>query len=266
MPELKSPELRVEESELSQTQMPGKKVALPRYPFFMSLRDLGFWAQSARADALLARLEREHGTEKAFDLLYSKLPDPWGFNVAGYRYQRLKYEKLLAMLPARPYESALDIGCGLGLLTRRLAGRADSVLGVELSSVGVENARQLSGDYANITYRQGDVRDLPHSLNRQFDLIVLADVLYYLTPLSDEILKSVAEGICGLLKPGGVLLLANHYFSSLDTQSRHVGQIHACFRWAEGLERVCEERHPFFLATVLQKSAVSSGTCETTPV
>ncbi len=262
--------MRVEESE-PLLPMPGEKAVAPRYPFFMSLRDLGFWAQSARADAMLARLEREHGTEKAFDLLYSKLPDPWGFNVAGYRYQRLKYEKLLAMLPVRPYESALDIGCGLGLLTRRLAGRADSVLGVELSSVGVENARQLSGEYANITYQQGDVRGLACSLDRQFDLIVLADVLYYLTPLSDETLKSVAEGIGGLLKPGGVLLLANHYFSSLDTQSRQVGQIHACFRWAEGLERVREERHPFFMATVLQKSAAASdlsvsSTCETTRV
>ena len=231
------------------------KAPRPRYPFFMSLKDMGFWARSARADALLARLEREHGTQKAFDLLYSQMPDPWGFNVAGYRYQRLKYEKILAMLPVRHYGAALDVGCGLGLLTRRLADRADTVLGVELSSVGVANAQKLSGDYANVTYQQGDARHLSRGLAGPFDLIVLADVLYYLTPLSDAVLKSVLDSICGLLAPGGVVLLANHYFFSLDKQSRRIGEIHAGFRWASSLERIAEERHPFFLATVFQKRA-----------
>jgi SAM-dependent methyltransferase len=243
-------------SESSVSRLP----VASRPQFFMSLRDIGFWIRSARADAHLARLERLHGTEKAFDLLYSQSPDPWGANVVGYRYQRLKYEKLLLLLPKRHYETALDIGCGQGYFTRRLATCAESVLGIELSSVGVANAQQLSTDYANVAFQQGDVRSLRPALDRQFDLIVLADVLYYLSPLTDAVLKSVSDDIDRLLKPDGILLIANHFFFDFDAQSRHVREIHDSFRWSQSLERVEESRHPFFLASILKKHAATSDT------
>ena len=83
--------------------------------FFMSVRDIPFWIQSARADATLARLEHKQGIQSAFNQLYGANADPWGFTNPRYRYQRLKYEKLLSVLPARSYASALDVGCGIGV-------------------------------------------------------------------------------------------------------------------------------------------------------
>src|SRR5579863_1409496 len=83
--------------------------------FFMSLRDISLWVRSARTDALLSRLRREHGAEHAFDLLYEQLHDPWACTSPHFRYQRLKYDTLLSLIPPRRYRSALDLGCGLGV-------------------------------------------------------------------------------------------------------------------------------------------------------
>ena len=77
----------------------------------MSLRDISLWVRSARTDARLSRLRREHGAERAFELLYEQLEDPWACNVPHFRYQRLKYDTLLSLIPPRQYRSALDLGC-----------------------------------------------------------------------------------------------------------------------------------------------------------
>jgi len=88
-----------------------------------------------------------------------------------------------------------------------------------------------------------------------FDLIVLADTLYYIEPLTDVGLKSIAGNLSTKLAPGGLLLLVNHYFFGVDLPSRGTREIHDAFRWASSLERVAEFRRAFFLATLLRRSS-----------
>ena len=225
----------------------------------MGYRDLSFWLRSARADHRLAQLQREHGTQKAFDLLYERTPDPWGYLVPHYRYQRLRYEKMLEMLPARPYRLALDVGCGLGVFTRRLAPFVHRAVGTELSKVAVEQARTLSAEYPNIHFEQAGVEDIGISGADRVDLLILADVLYYLEPLSDARLKTIVASVEERLQPGGMLLIANHFFSRWDAQSRQVRHIHNAFRGAASLHLVQEQWHPFFLVTTLQKTPTNSA-------
>jgi predicted TPR repeat methyltransferase len=157
------------------------------------------------------------------------------------------------MLPARHYGSALDVGCGLGVFTRMLAKYADTVLGEDFSGAAVEQARALSGEYTNVRYGMESVLTMDSTRCEPVDLIALLDVLYYLSPLTDSDLKSIAHNVAGLLNPGGIVLLANHCFFGLDSASRLVRAIHACFRSTKTLETVREEWHPFYLTTVLTK-------------
>ncbi len=60
----------------------------------MSLRDIAFWIRSAQTDATFEKLREEHGSQKAFDLLYAEKQDPFGSTLGYYLYQRLKYERL----------------------------------------------------------------------------------------------------------------------------------------------------------------------------
>ena len=149
----------------------------PRGPF-MNLRDIAFWIGSARADAVLERHRDSADQINKFDHLYGAQNDPFGAEKSGYLYQRRKYADLLSMLPKRTYRHALDIGCGIGAFTRRLAPHVDHVLGVDISGEAIRQAREMSCAFPQISYEQRNIANIG-DLSGLFDLIVLADVLYY---------------------------------------------------------------------------------------
>jgi SAM-dependent methyltransferase len=161
---------------------------------------------------------------------------------------------MLSLLPSRRYKRALDLGCGLGNLTRRLCNHADYVLGIDVSRVAIAQARRQTTEQGNLQFQQGDALNLSRDLDNSFDLVVIADTLYYLSPLSDEVLQTVRERVVGLLVPGGILLLVNHFTLNLDPGSRWSPKIHRVFRSAPDFKIVHEGYRPFFLASVFEKS------------
>jgi SAM-dependent methyltransferase len=222
---------------------------------FMLPRDIGLFLRSARADAAIARLRPSLGGG-ALQALYAARRDPWASADPKYRYQRRKYETLVALLPAgRRFASALDLGCGLGLLTRLLAARADAVLGIDVASAAIETARRLGAGAPGVSFEQGDALALSPALHGTFDLVVLADVVYYLWPFDDDVLKRMATRVTQLLAPGGICLLANHYFFAADPESRRSRRIETAFAWSPGLRVLERHRRPFYLATLLTATA-----------
>jgi SAM-dependent methyltransferase len=222
--------------------------------FFMTVRDIAFWIRSARTDFRLHRLRHDRGAASAFDELYAGTSDPYGAELPQYRYQQRKYDSLLSMLPRRPYRNALDIGCGRGAFTRKLAPFAEQVLGTDISAEAVAQARKLSARHPNTAYSQDDMLAEPRQ-EAAFDLIILADTLYYIEPLTEVGLKAIACNLAARLTPGGLLLLVNHYFFGFGSASRGTRAIHDVFRCAPNLTCVCEHKRAFFLATLLQRSA-----------
>src|SRR5260370_42356595 len=105
----------------------------PPRQLFMTLRDITLWVRSARVDAYVARLRNEHGNARAFDLLYGQMEDPWAAGVPRYRYQRRKYDILLSFVPRRRYRRGLDLGCGIGEMTRRPGPPVGEYLGLDIS-------------------------------------------------------------------------------------------------------------------------------------
>ncbi len=221
---------------------------------FMSLRDIGLFRRSARTDAAIAQDRTTLGDRAAFEAAYAN-GDPWASADPAYKYQRRKYETLLALLPDRRFAAALDLGCGVGQMSRMLGARADTVLGVDVAQGAVEFARRGAVDLPAVTFEQGDVTDLSPTLDGRFDLVVLADTLYYLSPMDDALLKRLALRVQRLLIHGGVCLLANHFFSGADRDSRLSRRIHRAFAWSPGFEVTSEHRRPFYLATVLRRVA-----------
>jgi SAM-dependent methyltransferase len=221
--------------------------------FFMTIRDVAFWLRSARADARLHRYCHTTNSGPAFDQLYGAVSDPFGTELPQYRYQQRKYECLLSMLPQRRYRQVLDIGCGLGAFTRKLAPFVDRVLGTDISAEALAQARRLSVNWPNVAYAHHNVLD-SFGDDPSYDLIVLADTLYYIDALTDERLKSIVRNVASRLAPGGLILLVNHYFFSIDAASRNTRKIHNSFRWSPHLGGVAEHRRAFFLATLLQRN------------
>ncbi len=118
------------------------------------------------------------------------LPEPnWDHN--GH-YHNL----LLRQLP--PGERALDVGCGTGAFSRRLAERFECVLGLDLSPLMIQRARERSHTCPNIEFRVADVLAEPLP-DAHFDAVASIATLHHL-PLP-EILPRLARA----LKPGGTL-------------------------------------------------------------
>jgi SAM-dependent methyltransferase len=221
--------------------------------------DIGLFLKSARTDAAIQRKRHAEGPRAAFESAYTDSADPWGSASPRYRYQRLKYDKLIALLPQGRIARALDLGCGLGLLSQKLARRADHVLGLDLATAAVEQARRYGRAFDNLQFEQGDILNLSPSFDGQFDLVVVADVLYYLAPLDEQVLSALVLRIANLLRPGGVCLLANHFFFAADPDSRVSRNIHRAFSACPGFALISEHRRAFFLATLF------SGQAQTIP-
>jgi ubiquinone/menaquinone biosynthesis C-methylase UbiE len=75
---------------------------------------------------------------------------------------------LLSLIPAGA-RRVLDIGCGLGRLTRRIAVGNREVLGVDLSPAMIEWAR-LTCESDRISFLEGDFLDLDFG-GRVFDCV-----------------------------------------------------------------------------------------------
>ena len=231
-----------------------QKYPVRRLPWLAMLpTDIGLFLKSARTDARVAGVRRRAGSQAAFDSAYRESDDPWASASPCYRYQSLKYEKLVALLPRKRFENALDLGCGLGLLSQRLTSRADHVLGMDISPVAIGHACRRARAFDKLTFEQGDILNLSSSLDGKFDLVVAADVLYYLSPLDEDLLHSVARRIARLLTPGGTCLLANHFFFHADPDSRLSRKIHHAFEVSPHFAMISEHRKAFFLATLFSK-------------
>jgi predicted TPR repeat methyltransferase len=100
----------------------------------------------------------------------------------GYRAPALIAEALSAAAPDRRFASALDFGCGTGLMGEALRDRADRLTGIDLAPGMIVKARQR-GAYDEL--KVGDaVAMLTSGPRATFDLIVAADALVYIGDLA----------------------------------------------------------------------------------
>ncbi|HKS29034.1 MAG TPA: class I SAM-dependent methyltransferase [Pyrinomonadaceae bacterium] len=95
---------------------------------------------------------------------------------------------------------ALEVGCGAGAFSRRLAQRSEHVTALDLSPEMVRIARERSGQFGNIEFDVGDAveRDLPEE---EFDCVATIATLHHMP------LRLMLSKFRRALKPGGVLLV-----------------------------------------------------------
>jgi len=138
-----------------------------------------------------------------FNRLYASDIDPWGFRSSEYECE--KYEATLAALPRRHYELGIEAGCSIGELTRRLAARCDRLIGVDVSEVALAEARRRNIDLPHVSFVRGEIPgDWP---DIDADLIILSEVLYFLTPIE---IDQLAAKISKRWKASGNCVLVNY--------------------------------------------------------
>jgi 2-polyprenyl-3-methyl-5-hydroxy-6-metoxy-1,4-benzoquinol methylase len=224
--------------------------------YFARPQDLWMLILGGRTDARVAQLRSDFGDHTAFETIYSESDDPWDSVNPRFSYQRRKYDTVMSLLPAnRRFGRALDLGCGLGALSCLLAERADSVLGLDVAQTAVDHARKRHATRSNLSFERGDILDLSKGLNGQFDILMIADTLYYLPSTSDVSLDAVVGKIADLLAPDGICVLTNHLFAfGWDEATRLSRRIHRAFCRSQRFRLISKHWRPFFLTTLLAAS------------
>ena len=146
--------------------------------------------------------------DQVFENIYATSSDPYGYTSSDY--ERQKYSATLAALSRDRYAKAFEIGCSIGVLTRLLGERCDSLLSVDIVERALQQARQRCAAERNITFARMRVPD--DWPNESFDLIVISEVLHYLT-VSE--LERLVQRLRSSLRPSGEIILVHHRWTGM---------------------------------------------------
>src|SRR5436190_13793998 len=138
-----------------------------------------------------------------FEQPWAASPDPWDH--AGRWYETRKYDLTIAALPAAHYRRAVEPACGIGLLTARLAGRADAVTASDRFAGAVAQAAARCAPWPHVSVDVADVRAGPPP--DLYDLAVLGEVLYY---FDAGMVLATLRAWHGRCAPGGHVVLVHH--------------------------------------------------------
>lgn len=137
-----------------------------------------------------------------FEKLYEKSLDPWNYKTNTYEQNR--FDVTLKSLPRKEYRNGCEIGCSIGILTKKLAAICTKMTGIDCSAKALEQAKK---NVSNIDNIQLKLMRVPEELPTEtYDLIVLSEVLYF---FSDNDLKVISDFVIKKLDYDGTCLLVN---------------------------------------------------------
>jgi 2-polyprenyl-3-methyl-5-hydroxy-6-metoxy-1,4-benzoquinol methylase len=144
-----------------------------------------------------------------FEQLYEANEDPWRFRTSPY--EQAKYRTTIEAISNLSFRSALEVGCSIGELTRLLAPQCKALLAIDIIDQPLTVARSTCADLPWVRFARMQVpQQWPDGT---FDLIVLSEVLYFLSPTD---VAAVAARASNSLAADGVVLLVNWRGRSTD--------------------------------------------------
>ncbi|WP_105374895.1 nodulation methyltransferase NodS [Neorhizobium huautlense] len=140
--------------------------------------------------------------------------DPW--RLAGNPFERERHTQMLRLSLSRgPITNALEVGCAGGVFTERLAPSCQRLTVIDVVPRAIEMARRRMKEPPHIRWIVSDIQQF--STDEPFDLIVVAEVLYYVGDIAE--MRAAVGNIVQLLAPGGHLVFG----SARDANCRRWG-------------------------------------------
>lgn len=128
-----------------------------------------------------------------------------------YRYGRPAYSPRLEALFTEELDldgrgRLLDVGCGPGILTIRLAHLFEEAVGLDPDPEMIAEGRRAAQEQGitNITWVQAQAEDLPGAAPGPYRVVTFGQSFWW----TDEV--RVAEAVYDMLEPGGALVLIVH--------------------------------------------------------
>ena len=173
----------------------------------------------------MASTRSDHSGAELFESMYRQAEDPWDF--AESPYERSRYERIIAHIPADRYRRAFEPGCSVGVLTELLSQRCGSVHATDIAPTALARARARCRACRNVRIDGSGIEP-----GGPVDLIVFSEVGYYLEP---DRLAEVLQRLVDALEPGGRLIACHWTGASADHVQTgaavHVAVDEACAGW-----------------------------------
>jgi SAM-dependent methyltransferase len=130
-------------------------------------------------------------------------------------------EAFVAQLPVPVGARVLDVACGTGNSAIPMARRGAIVTGVDIAPNLLEQARErAAAENVSVTFDEGDAEQLPYA-DSSFDAVVtMFGAMFAPRP------ELVASELARVLRPGGLLAMANWNPASFSGQMFRVGSRH----------------------------------------
>ena len=143
-----------------------------------------------------------------FEEMYRVIEDPWHHGMA----EALQYDIALFLLKrnlSKKNLRILDIGCGKGAFTSRIKKELGNseILAVDVSPTAIEKARKQFGS-PSIDFQAIDIVKDFDKITGTFDLIVVSQILWYVLPDFEELVKKLR----GRLNRKGKILVIQAFY------------------------------------------------------
>jgi ubiquinone/menaquinone biosynthesis C-methylase UbiE len=115
--------------------------------------------------------------QRFFEDIWSR-EDAWNFDTSSF--EKARFNALIGVLQDRHYAKVLEIGCGAGAFTAKLARLSEHIIALDISLTAIEKARQRFGALQHVSFRTGNVMEVDVVEDGPFDPIVFTETICYL--------------------------------------------------------------------------------------
>lgn len=192
--------------------------------------------------------EKKSLDSEYFKMVYDANEDPWNFETS--EYEAKKYAATIAALPQKHYEKALEIGCSIGVLTKMLAEKSSDLLATDVSQKALDIAEKRCENLENVRFEKMSFpQELPDDI---YDLIMLSEVAYYLSP--DDWELAIASLYDRLQQDGNVVLV--HWLPVVHDYPQTGDEVHETFEklMSDRMKNVFSDRAETYRMDVWAKS------------
>ncbi|WFU14507.1 nodulation methyltransferase NodS [Bradyrhizobium sp. CB3481] len=130
--------------------------------------------------------------------------DPWRLD--SNQFERERHTQMLRLSLSQGFiTNALEVGCAAGAFTEKLAPHCKRLTVVDVVPRAIGRACQRTKRWSHTNWVVSDIQQF--STAERFDLIVMAEVLYYLSDVPE--MRAAISNVVGMLAPDGHLVFGS---------------------------------------------------------
>ena len=152
---------------------------------------------------------RDARARKFFEKIWRR-GDSWKLESSAF--EQAKYNRQLELLGGARWRRVLEIGCGAGAFTGRLAMVADYVLALDVAPSAIARAQKTTPANRSVEFSVEDVMVSDLDAEGRWDLVVMSETVYYLGWLHTFFeVGWLAGRIFDATTPGGKFMMTNTF-------------------------------------------------------